>query len=46
MQIDLGSGHCVDTDLSGNMCTTADQKQRTYPVHCDDEFIWCASRGI
>ena len=39
-RIDIATGHKVDRDLCGNSCTSQDQKQRVYQVHCDDEFIW------
>lgn len=39
-RIDIATGHKVDRDLCGKSCSSADQKQRLYRVHCDDEFIW------
>jgi hypothetical protein len=30
----------IDKDLCGNACVSADQKQRTYTVRSDSEFIW------
>jgi nitrite reductase/ring-hydroxylating ferredoxin subunit len=39
-RIDLATGHKVDTDLCGKTCSSEDQKQRLYSVHCDEEFIW------
>jgi len=39
-RIDISTGHKVDTDLCGKTCSSEDQKQRLYSVHCDEEFIW------
>lgn len=39
-RIDIATGHKVDTDLCGKTCSSEDQKQRLYSVHCDEEFIW------
>ena len=39
----MSSGCKVDSDLCGNVCASADQKQRTYAVTGDGEFIWCAA---
>jgi hypothetical protein len=39
-RIDIATGHKVDTDLCGKSCSSEDQKQRLYTVHCDEEFIW------
>jgi nitrite reductase/ring-hydroxylating ferredoxin subunit len=39
-RIDISTGRKVDRDLCGKTCSSADQKQRLYRVHCDDEFIW------
>lgn len=39
-KIDVKSGHQVDSDLCGTCRVSPDQKQRTYKVHLDSDFIW------
>lgn len=39
-KIDIRTGYVVDTDLSGQLCLSHSQQQRTYDVHHDDEHIF------
>lgn len=39
-RIDIATGKKVDTDLCGKQCSSVDQKQRLYPVYCDNEYIF------
>ena len=39
-KIDIRTGYVVDTDLSGELCLSHSQQQRTYDVHHDDEHIF------
>ncbi len=39
VQINLETGGCLDTDLQGNLCSSA-PKQRVYEVVDDSEYFW------
>lgn len=39
LQIDLRTGHRVETDLCGGICESKDQKQRVYQVYTDGDKI-------
>lgn len=40
LQIDMATGHKLDTMLDGCVTCSSTQQQRTYRVHADPEFIW------